>query len=106
MAPTLLPGDCLYVDPGAYREHPPAPGEIVVTRDPRLPSRHLVKRVRFVPGGPAPPDGAIVPRGSVYLLGDDPVTSRDSREFGPVPTRLLIGRAYQCYRPLEHRRDL
>ena len=106
MEPTLVPGDCLYIDPRAYRSRSPARGEIVVTRDPSEPSRHLVKRVGFVPGGPAPPDGAAVPVGSVYLLGDEPEASRDSRTFGPVPTTLLVGRAYQCYRPLEHRRAL
>lgn len=106
MTPTLVPGDCLYVDPRAYRARPPAVGDIVVTWDPAVPTRHLVKRVGFIPGGEAPPDGATVPPGSVYLLGDDPVSSRDSRVFGPVPTRLLVGRAYRCYRPVEHRRDL
>ena len=106
MVPALFPGDCLYVDPGAYRSRPPRPGDIVVTRDPERPTRHLVKRVGFVPGGARPPGGAEVPEGSVYLVGDDPSASRDSREFGPVPARLLVGRAYECYRPLEHRREL
>jgi signal peptidase I len=106
MSPTLVPRDALYVDPGAYRHHPPRPGDIVVVRDPILPTRHLVKRVGFVPDGPAPPDGTTVPAGSVYLVGDDPSVSRDSREFGPVPRSLLIGRAYACYRPIAHRRSL
>jgi len=106
MAPTLVPGDCLYVDPAAYRSRHPRRGEIVVVRDPTLPSRHLVKRVGFVPDGPRPPDDTAVPPQSVYLLGDDPAASRDSREFGPVPEALLVGRAYECYRPLEHRRTL
>jgi len=106
MAPTLVPGDALYVDPSAYRERPPARGEIVILHDPVLPSRILVKRVGFVPGELAPPGGAVVPPGSVYVLGDDPSASRDSREFGPVPVRQLVGRAYMCYRPVEHRREL
>jgi len=106
MAPTLVPGDCLYVDPGAYRDRSPARGEIVVVRDPVFPERHLVKRVGFIPGDPGPPDGASIPAGSFYLLGDNSPASRDSREFGPVPGRLLIGRAYRCYRPPEHRRPL
>jgi hypothetical protein len=106
MAPTLVPGDGLYVDPRAYRSRRPRPGEIVVTRDPALSSRHLVKRVGFVPDGPRPPGGTEIPSGSVYLLGDDPSASRDSREFGPVPLTLLVGRAYACYRPPEHRRAL
>jgi len=106
MEPTLRPGDGLYVDPGAYRSRDPKPGEIVVTRDPVLSSRHLVKRVGFVPGGPRPPDGVEVPAGTVYLVGDAPAASRDSREFGAVPLALLVGRAYECYRPPEHRRGL
>jgi len=106
MRPTLVPGDCLYVDPLAYREHPPARGDIVVTIDPVEPSRHLVKRVGFVPGGPGPPDGTTVPRGSVYLVAEAERHGRDSREFGPVPVRSLVGRAYRCYRPIEHRREL
>lgn len=106
MVPTLEPGDRLYVDPGAFRDRLPRPGEIVVTRDPALPSRHLVKRVGFVPNGPAPPDGAMLPAGSIYLLGDAPGASRDSREFGPVPLALLVGRAYEIYRPPARRRLL
>ena len=106
MAPTLSPGDCLYVDPNAYRERPPARGEIVVLCDPILPSRILVKRIGFLPGELAPPGGSPVPPGSVYVLGDDLSASRDSREFGAVSVRQLVGRAYQCYRPIEHRREL
>lgn len=106
MDPTLVPGDCLYVDRGAFRAHPPARGDLVVSRDPALPARHLVKRVAFVPGEPAPPGSPTVPAGSVYLLGDNPPMSRDSRQFGPVPTRFLVGRVYRCYNPPERRRDL
>jgi len=105
MAPTLVPGDALYVDPRAYRLRPPRPGDIVVFRDPVLPSRHLVKRIAFVPDGPAPTDGTVVLAGSVYLVGDSPAASRDSREFGPVPLALLVGRVYECYRPIAHRRS-
>ena len=106
MVPTLFPGDGLYIDPGAYRLRFPRPGEIVVTRDPAHSSRHLVKRVGFVPGGPRPADGTELPPGSVYLLGDETTASRDSRSFGPVPVTLLVGRAYECYRPPERRRRL
>jgi len=106
MVPTLIAGDALYVDPGAYRSRPPRTGEIVVVQDPALPTRHLVKRVGFVPGGPDPPGGTTIPVGTVYLVGDDPTGSRDSREFGPVPLALLVGRAYECYRPIARRRAL
>jgi type IV secretory pathway protease TraF len=106
MSPTLLPGDCLYVDPRAYADRPPARGDLVVVRDPLLPARNLVKRVGYVPGETASPEGIVVPNGTVYLLGDAPARSRDSRSFGPVPVDAIVGRAYRCYRPMDHRRTL
>jgi hypothetical protein len=34
-----------------------------------------------------------VPQGHVWLLGDNPNHSRDSRHYGPVPSGLIIGKA-------------
>ena len=34
-----------------------------------------------------------VPQGHVWLLGDNPSNSRDSRHYGPVPMGLIIGKA-------------
>jgi len=102
MAPTLEPGDCLYVDRRAYRDHAPAPGDLVVARDPTLPSRLLVKRVAE---SPTPPTTTSSTR-QVYLLGDEPIGSHDSRHFGPVPRDSVVGRVYRCYHPPERRRDL
>ena len=104
MAPTLLPGDGLYVDTGAFRLRPPQRGELVVLRDPTEPSRWFVKRVAFTSGGPTPPDGTVVPEGTVYVLGDNASESVDSRRFGPVSERGVLGRVYYCYRPPERRR--
>jgi len=100
MVPTLRPGDRLYVDPAAYRSSAPAPGEVVVVHDPELPSRWLVKRVAL------PPGSAELSASTVFLLGDDPAASRDSRSFGPVPRSLVVGRVYRCYAPPERRREL
>ena len=49
-----------------------------------------------------------VPRGQVWLQGDNLKTSRDSREYGPVPVSMLQGKAIykvifmkQCSHKLE-----
>jgi mitochondrial inner membrane protease subunit 1 len=97
--PALLPGDRLYVDRRAYRTARPAPGDLVVTRDPERPDRFLVKRVASAESTPSAPS-------SVVLVGDDPTASRDSRQFGPVPLGLLVGRVYRCYHPPDRRREL
>ena len=34
-----------------------------------------------------------IPKGHVWLLGDNPDCSKDSRHFGPVPYGLIRGRA-------------
>ena len=98
MAPTLLPGDRLLVDPAALRDALPPLGSIVVARDPEQADRLLVKRVAALPGERSP-EGSIVPRGRVYLVGDDPATSRDSRAFGPVALDGLLGLAWYRYAP-------
>ncbi len=102
MRPTLLPGDRLLVDPRAYRKRAPAVGEIVVIADPEAPGRWLVKRVGAVAGDPLP-NGGRVPAGSLYVRGDDPSVSRDSRSFGPAPLAGVIGRPWYRYLPPERR---
>ena len=88
MAPTLAPGDYVVVHSRAYARRGPAPGEVVLARDPREPSREVAKRV-------AGPDGD----GGVLLLGDNPAESTDSRTFGPVSRSDLTGRVVWRYWP-------
>ncbi len=85
MRPLLRPGDRLLVVPtGRWR-----PGEVVALRDPRDPGRLLVKRVLGVEG----PDGPLT------VIGDNPLASTDSRQFGPVDRRSVVGRAVYRYAP-------
>jgi nickel-type superoxide dismutase maturation protease len=85
MRPTLEPGDRLLVL--AWRRI--RAGDLVALADPREPARTLVKRVGRV-------DDA-----SLTVLGDDPAASTDSRSFGPVPRRTVLGRAVYRYAPGE-----
>jgi nickel-type superoxide dismutase maturation protease len=88
MVPALRPGDWLLVDPTAYANRPPTPGDVVVVPDPRHPGRLLVKRVH-----------ASGPDGRLELAGDAPDSSTDSRTFGPVDPGHVLGRAWARYWP-------
>ena len=89
MAPTLEHGDWLLVDPDAYGDAPPAPGDLVLVADPRDPSRLLVKRVSSVSD-----DGR-----QLLVAGDAPDESTDSRTFGAVETGAVEGRPWFRYWP-------
>jgi mitochondrial inner membrane protease subunit 1 len=83
MVPALQEGDRLLVGPRLGVQ----PGAIVAIRDPRSPGRLLVKRVHG--------------RGLdwVDVRGDNDRSSTDSRHFGPLPPRLVVGRIVYRYAP-------
>lgn len=81
MEPALAEGDRLLV----VRRRRVGPGDVVALRDPRHPSRLLVKRVTSVTGD------------EVMVHGDNASASTDSRAFGPVPRRALLGRVVRRY---------
>ena len=85
MRPTLLAGDrVVAVGWGRVRV-----GDLVAVRDPRQPERVLVKRV------------VAVRASELDVRGDDPDHSTDSRHFGPVPRKLVLGRVVYRYAPPE-----
>jgi nickel-type superoxide dismutase maturation protease len=83
MSPTLWPGDRLLVATWLG----PRVGDVVLARDPEAPTRLLVKRVAAARGG------------AYDLRGDSTADSRDSRAFGPLPRRLIVGRVVWRYAP-------
>jgi signal peptidase I len=46
------------------------------------------------------PRPVTVPRGDYYVMGDNRPDSEDSRYWGPVPKRWIIGQAFFTYWPL------
>ncbi|MEO5986520.1 MAG: nickel-type superoxide dismutase maturation protease [Candidatus Limnocylindria bacterium] len=84
MEPTLHPGDRLLL---VRLQGVPRAGQVVVARDPRDPSRELVKRV------------AVVDERGVELRGDNPSRSTDGRAFGRVPISAVRWRAVVRYWP-------
>ena len=85
MTPALRDGERVFVSRASYWFRAPREGDIVVLRDPREPSRVLVKRVAGREG-----DGWVV-------LGDNPAASTDSRHFGPVGREQIIGKVWFGY---------
>ena len=76
MLPTLRPGDCLLVRPGARVR----PGDLVVARFPCRPELLVVKR-------------AVRPVGAQWWIeGDNGAATDDSRAYGPadVQARVLL----------------
>ena len=86
MRPTLEPGDwALAIVPERVRR-----GDVVVIEHPERPGLEMVKRVLSVPGNRAPNGTETL--GRVWVQGDDPASSTDSRSFGAVPLDLVRGR--------------
>jgi signal peptidase I len=124
MEPNLLPHDRVVVNKFIYHFRPPRPGEIIVLRPPNDPGRNYIKRVVatsgqmvLIEGGHVYTNGtmlrepylgvattgrygpALVPAGDVFVLGDNRGNSEDSRAFGFVPLRSVIGEAILIYWP-------
>ncbi len=90
MYPALVPGDRALFLPALVMGRPRV-GDVVVLSDPRLSSRRITKRISGI--GP----------GGLELRGDNPAASTDSRHFGPVPPKALIGVLYYRYHPAWNR---
>jgi nickel-type superoxide dismutase maturation protease len=72
MAPTFMPGKVVF----AWRVRKPRVGDVVIVRHHQL---ELIKRISQIEGD------------RVYLLGDNPIESTDSREYGWLPTASIMG---------------
>ena len=80
MAPVFLPGKIVF----AWRLRKPRVGDVVIVRHHHL---ELIKRVDKIDGN------------RVYLLGDNPDESTDSRQYGWLPTASILGVVVGGYNP-------
>lgn len=105
MLPTLAhEGEIVIEDRLTYRFFPQriSRGDLITLRSPLEPGRIVCKRIIGLPGdivcvdptGEKAPstEHVIVPKGHVWISGDNAVVSRDSRDYGPVSMSLIYGR--------------
>ena len=127
MAPTLQDQDRLLINKLVYRLGDPQPGDIVMLYYPLDPSKSFVKRVIAVEGDsvrivsgrvyvndlPLADDYVrpeyrsadewgpqVVPEGFDFVMGDHRNNSSDSRHWGMVPKKYIIGRVQLRWWPL------
>jgi signal peptidase I len=129
MAPTLSDQDRLVVNKLAYRIDDPHIKDIVMLLYPNDPSKSFVKRViaeegdrvRIVAGKVyrndtlmddsfVPPElrshedwgPQVIPEGYYFVMGDNRTNSSDSRIWGFVPKKYIIGKVQLRWWPLRH----
>jgi signal peptidase I len=127
MAPTLANQDRLIVNKFAYLIGSPRPGDIVMMYYPSDPDKSFVKRVIAEPGDVVKiEDGRVyvndvklsddfvapeyrshddhppkvVEDGYYYVLGDHRNNSSDSREWGEVPKKYIVGKVQLRWWPI------
>jgi signal peptidase I len=131
MAPTLSDQDRLIVNKLAYRIGEPHIGDIVMLYYPNDPNKSFVKRViaeegdqvrivdgivyrndirlddSFVPADFRSHDDwgpQVIPEGYYFVMGDHRNNSSDSRHWGFVPKKYIIGKVQLRWWPLSHAR--
>ena len=132
MHPTFESGDYLVVDELTYRLGEPERGDVVIFRYPGDPSVFYIKRIIGLPGETvhidegktsiSKLDGSTVILSETYVvaedatysldtklgadqffvMGDNRPRSSDSRVWGPLPRKDLIGRAFIRLLPTAH----
>ena len=55
-------------------------------------TEYIVKRIKATSGKRYQSDYEVVPEGFVFVVGDNELYSRDSRDFGPIPIDAIVGK--------------
>uniref|UniRef100_A0A3Q4BLC7 Mitochondrial inner membrane protease subunit n=1 Tax=Mola mola TaxID=94237 RepID=A0A3Q4BLC7_MOLML len=100
MEPTIVSHDIVFSERMSRHLYRIQKGDIVIAKSPLDPNMNICKRVIGLEGdkvcsrGPSDlfKSHTYVPKGHVWLEGDNLRNSSDSRSYGPVPYALIRGR--------------
>mmetsp|Transcript_23526 Transcript_23526/g.28982 ORF Transcript_23526/g.28982 Transcript_23526/m.28982 type:complete len:159 (+) Transcript_23526:264-740(+) len=118
IGPSMLPtfncaGDIVVVEHITPRFGTLKVGHVVLANSPTNPKKTICKRIKGFGGDVVKPSKLYpsqhvaekrIPKGRVWLEGDNPSNSTDSRNYGPVPEALIKGRVLFKIWPLHEMR--
>ncbi|GAB6023108.1 hypothetical protein CHUAL_007195 [Chamberlinius hualienensis] len=102
MEPTIFSGNIIITEHLGLLQSEYRRGDIIISRSPVDPHHFICKRIEYL-AGDLVNNGLMfrrVPKGHVWLAGDNEDNSLDSRSYGPVPLALIRGRAVAKIWPL------
>lgn len=102
MTPTIASGDLVFMNKFSYYFQEPEKGDIVAFIVPEG-STKLLKRIEATPQTAKDSQNPLLVEGKpitlnpdqVYVLGDNLDNSRDSRAFGPIPTKSIESKVFK-----------
>lgn len=108
MEPTIHSHDILLTEHISPALHQITKGDIIIARSPTNPRQFVCKRVVGMPGDRVSSHfiPTYVPKGHVWLEGDNKNNSTDSRTYGAIPQALIRSRALFKVWPLHDAQSL